>query len=78
VIKAHSNGKNFYGFRGSGINQNSLRGSLLVIKAHPDGKDNVETTNEDSNTESIKIKKKFNPIYAFFVLGIVLLARIAV
>lgn len=49
-----------------------------MMKAHPEGKENVEVTNEDSETESIKMKKKFNPVYAFFVLGIVLLARIAV
>jgi len=47
-----------------------------VMKAHPEGKEDADITNDDS--EEIKMKKKFNPVYAFFVLGIVLLARIAV
>lgn len=71
-----------YGF--GSINSNNARGSLLKMQATPDDKADVEVTADitqedaDKDVDLCKEPPKFKPVYAYFVLFIVLMCRIMV
>ena len=71
-----------YGFR-AGINQTAARGSNLVMQASNDvtaetSSDKEENLLNKGETQEEKNARLFNPVYSYFVLFVVLAARIMV
>lgn len=78
------NSKMAYGFGSLNSSNNAARGSLIRMQATPDDKDvevTADITQEDAADKEVDLCKeppKFKPVYAYFVLFIVLMCRIMV